>query len=143
MRKECYGLIVPTDGEIKYLYEDPYNYIESIGCKPIDDYLGTLEDIDEENGPIRNPSYILGNNNNNFNILFYSKDGLKSKDKINNIINAFCNAFMYGTKFDNLILDMLLDKFKKSGMSGIIKIVVILGFFFFAFIAAFICGILA
>ena len=106
MRKECYGLIVPTDGEIKYLYEDPYNYIESIGCKPIDDYLGTLEDIDEENGPIRNPSYILGNNNNNFNILFYSKDGLKSKDKINNIINAFCNAFMYGTKFDNLILDI-------------------------------------
>lgn len=94
MQKECYGLIVPIDGDIKYLYEDPYKYIENIGCKPIDDYLGTLKDIDEENDPIRNPSYILGNNNNNFNILFYSKDGLKNEDKINNIINAFCNAFI-------------------------------------------------
>ena len=76
MGKNCYGLIITVDGKQEYLYENPYDYIEKIGCKPIDDYF-KVEYYDELL-PINNPTFV-NSLKISFNIMFYSKKGEKSE----------------------------------------------------------------
>ena len=93
MQKKCYGLIITTDGKQKYLYEDPYTYIEKIGCKPIRDYFGFLENLPEEE--IKNCLYTNGTDID-YNVLFYSKDGDMNYNNPDNInAEAFCNAYIW------------------------------------------------
>ena len=94
MNKKCYGLLVAVDGKQEYLYESPYDYIERIGCKPIDDYF-KVEYYDELL-PINNPTFI-NSLKTNFNIMFYSRDGEKSEEKENTLMTQFCNIYAFNS----------------------------------------------
>ena len=94
MNKKCYGLLVAVDGKQEYLYESPYDYIERIGCKPIDDYF-KVEYYDELL-PINNPTFI-NSLKTNFNIMFYSRDGKKSEEKENTLMTQFCNIYAFNS----------------------------------------------
>ena len=97
MNKKCYGLDIPINGKPRWIYENPYMYIEKLGCKPVDDYFG-FQSFDEDEGiALRNPLLIFEMNGIDYNMLFYSPSGERwwdSKVTIKNkLASAFCNAY--------------------------------------------------
>ena len=94
--KKCYGLDIPIKGKPKWVYENPYTYIERLGCKPIDDYF--LNRYMEEEAPLDNPIFIDGPYGD-YNIMVYNAAGEEtlSSNKVKNILaSCFCGAFIYG-----------------------------------------------
>ena len=94
MNKKCYGVIFTIDGKQEYLYEDPYAYIERVGCKPISNYFEP--EFYDEDLPIHDPHFVY-RLSTNFNIMFYSKDGKQSDDQINEVMTKFCNIYAFNS----------------------------------------------
>ena len=93
--KRCYGLDIPVEGKPRWIYENPYTYIEKQGCKPIDDYF--LNRYMEEEAPLDNPVFIDGPYGS-YNVMMYSPSGETTREGIKNkIASCFCCAFIYGT----------------------------------------------
>lgn len=97
--KKCYGLNIDISGKQEYIHEDPYNYIESLDCKPIDDYFGFLDGLsendDEDTAPVRDPLYI-NSTDIEYNVLFYSKNGdINCNGSENTNAEIFCNKYMW------------------------------------------------
>ena len=98
--KKCYGLDIPVKGKPKWIYENPYRYVEKQGCKPVNDYFG-FQGFDEDEGiALRNPLFIFEMDDIDYNMMFYSPNGERrwdSKATIKNkLASAFCNAYFSG-----------------------------------------------
>lgn len=105
--KECYGLDIPIKGKPKWIYENPYNYIEKLGYQPIEDMF----DVGYVLGP--DEHLFLHHTNSKYFLLFYAKSKAK-----NDLADRFCNAFVpYKNNeiYSNMIIaipDGGVDKFK-------------------------------
>ncbi len=97
MNKKCYGLDIPIKGKPHYIYENPYRYIEKLGYKPVNDYFGFQSSDEDEGIALRNPLFIFGMDDIDYNMMFYSPSGERwwnSKITIKNkLASAFCNAY--------------------------------------------------
>ena len=95
-KKPCYGLDIPVEGKPKWIYENPYRYIEKLGCEPVEDYF--LARYMEEEAPLDNPLFIDGPYGG-YNVIVYSVTGEKSSSSgqaKNVLASCFCGAFIYG-----------------------------------------------
>lgn len=92
--KKCYGLDIPVKSKPRWIYIDPYTYVEKLNCKPIDDYF--LNHYMDEDEALGNPIFIDGPYNG-YNIMMYSPSGeVTYKGIKNKVASCFCGAFIYG-----------------------------------------------
>lgn len=93
----CYGLDIPVEGKPRWIYENPYTYIEKLGCKPVNDYFG-YHSFDEDEGiEIQDPLFVNELQGMDYNLMFYNPTGYNFENPKNKIASAFCHAYRFKT----------------------------------------------
>lgn len=95
--KKCYGLDIPVEGKPKWVYENPYRYVEKQGCKPVDDYFGYNSFSEDEDIAIEDPLFINKMQTLDYNLMFYNPTGFNFGNPKNRLASAFCHAYEFKT----------------------------------------------
>ena len=96
-KKMCYGLDIPVEGKPRWIYENPYRYIEKLGCKPVDDYFGYNSYDEDEDIEIQDPLFINKMQSLDYSLLFYNSTGFNFGNPKNKLASAFCHAYEFKT----------------------------------------------